>query len=48
MSHSQQTNILKIVLNDPQRKSLGRMFFEALYLAFKSGELPKYYFTRFL
>lgn len=48
MSNYSQSNLLKSVLSDPERKNIGRIILEAGYLGFKNGELPKYYFTRFL
>lgn len=48
MSESNQSNIIKNVLADRERKSICRMIFEAGYLGVKNSELPKFYFTRFL
>ncbi len=48
MSNHSQSNIIRSVLSDSERKSICRIILEAIYLGFKNGELPKYYFTRFL
>jgi len=40
--------LLLELLKDPERKSIGAMIVELIYLAIIYGELPKHYFSRYL